>query len=55
VLGKPTVSLSSSSPNCAAGTPCGTDLQAQQAQTQHDVRKYLRVYPVVSLGLGYRF
>jgi hypothetical protein len=55
VLGKPTVSLSSSSASCGPGTPCGTDLQAQQAMTQHDVRKYLRVYPVVSLGLGYRF
>ena len=55
VLGKPTVSLSSSASTCAAGTPCGADLQAQQATTQHDVRKYLKVYPVLSLGLGYRF
>ncbi len=55
VLGKPTISLSATGAACAPGTACGNDLQAQQAQTQHDVRKYLKLFPVLSFGLGYRF
>jgi hypothetical protein len=55
VIGKPTLSLSASGAACAPGTSCGNDLQAQQAQTQHDVDKYLKVFPVIAFGLAYRF
>ena len=55
VVSKPTITLSASGSGCAPGTACGNDLQAQQTQTQHDVRKYLKVFPVLSFGLGYRF
>lgn len=52
-LGKPSITMNAtgadSIPQLAA------DVQAQQAKTQHDVRKFLKVYPVLSLGLGYRF
>ena len=53
VLGKPTISLTST--GAASNPQLASDLQAQEAKTQHDVRRYLKVYPVVSLGLGYRF
>jgi len=53
VLGKPKIFLNAtgadSIPQLAA------DIQTQQAQTQHDVRKVLKVYPVLSFGFGYRF
>lgn len=52
-LGKPSITLNAtgadSIPQLAA------DILAQQTKTQHDVRKFLKVYPVLSLGLGYRF
>ncbi len=53
VLGKPTISLTST--GAATNPQLASDLQAEQAKTQHDVRRYLKVYPVLSLGLGYRF
>ena len=53
VLAKPTISLTST--GAATNSQLASDLQAEQATTQHDVRKYLKVYPVMSLGLGYRF
>jgi len=53
VLGKPAISLTST--GAASNPQLASDLQVQQAKTQHDVRKYLKVYPVMSLGLGYRF
>ncbi len=52
VIGKPKVSLSSTG---AAGNPAlAADLQAQQVKTQDDVDK-LKLYPVLSFGLAYRF
>lgn len=53
VLGKPSITLTST--GAASNPQLASDLQAQEAKTQHDVRKYLKVYPVMSLGLGYRF
>ena len=53
IITKPTISLTST--GAASNPQLAADLQAQETKTQHDVRKYLKVYPVLSLGLGYRF
>jgi hypothetical protein len=52
-LGKPAVSLTAT--GGASNPQLAADLKAQADKTQHDVRKYAKVYPVVSLGLAYRF
>ena len=52
-IGKPTISLSAT--GAAADPALRANLQAQVAKTQHDVQKYLKVYPVLSFGLAYRF
>jgi hypothetical protein len=53
VIGKPTISLSATG---AANNPALlADLQAQIDKTRTDVDKYLKVYPVLSFGLAYRF
>ena len=53
VIGQPTITLSATG---AANDPALlADMQAQVAQTQSDVRKYLKVYPVLAFGLALRF
>jgi hypothetical protein len=53
VLGKPTINLAAT--GAASNPDVASDLQAQRATTQHDVRKYLKVDPVLAFGIGYRF
>ena len=55
VIEKPRILLSASGTSCRPGTACAADLQAQQATTEHDVRKFLKVFPVLAFGLAYRF
>jgi hypothetical protein len=53
VIGQPTITLSATG---AANDPTLlADVQAQVTQTQTDVRKYLKVYPVLAFGLAIRF
>lgn len=52
VLGKPHISLTAT--GAAQNAQLRSDLQAQADETQRDVRKYLKVYPLLSFGLGYR-
>jgi len=52
-LGKPTINLAAT--GAASNPDVASDLQAQSATTQHDVRKYLKVDPVLAFGIGYRF
>ncbi len=51
ILGKPSVALDAT--GAASNPQLAADLQAQQSRTQHDVRKFLKVYPVLWLGLAY--
>jgi hypothetical protein len=53
VIGKPTITLSAT--GAASNAALLSDLQAQVNKTQSDVQKYLKVYPVLSFGLAYRF
>lgn len=52
MIGQPSVTLTAT--GAATGSQLATDLQAQADTTQHDIRKYAKVYPVISLGLAYR-
>ena len=51
-IGKPKATLNAT--GAASDPQLATDLQAQQDKTQKDVQK-LAVYPVIQLGLAYRF
>jgi hypothetical protein len=51
-IGKPTVSLTASNAN--SGSQLATDLQAQIKKQQNDANN-IPVYPVLSLGIAYRF
>ncbi len=53
MIGQPTVTLAAS--GAAPGSQLATDLQAQADTTQHDIRKYAKVYPVLGVGVAFRF
>jgi hypothetical protein len=52
-IGKPTVGLSATS--AIPGSTLAQDVAAERDEIQRDVDKYLKVYPVISIGLGLRF
>jgi hypothetical protein len=52
-IGKPTIGLTASS--AVPGSTLAEDVEAERQQVQADVNKYLKVYPVVNLGLAIRF
>ncbi|HUK20716.1 MAG TPA: hypothetical protein VLV45_04065 [Gemmatimonadales bacterium] len=53
VVAKPTVSLAAT--GAAANGQLASNLQAQVDTTQQDIDKYVKVYPVLSIGIGLRF
>ena len=53
VIAQPTVTLTAT--GAAANPTLAANLKAQADTTQADVDKYLKVYPVLSLGIGVRF
>ena len=53
MIGQPSVTLTAT--GAASNPQLATDLQAQADTTQHDIRKYAKVYPVISFGLAFRF
>jgi hypothetical protein len=52
-LGRPTFTLRAS--GAAGDGELAADVAAQQASTQRDVDRYLKLYPVLSTGLSFRF
>jgi hypothetical protein len=53
MIGKPTVTLTAT--GAASNPQLAADLQAQADTTQHDIRKYAKVYPVLGVGVAFRF
>jgi hypothetical protein len=53
MIGQPTVTLAAT--GAAPGSQLAADLQAQADTTQHDIRKYAKIYPVISFGVAFRF
>ena len=52
-IGKPTIGLSASA--ATPGSALAQDVEEERLKIQADVNKYLKVYPVISLGLAIRF
>lgn len=52
-IGKPTIALSASA--ATPGSALAADVEAERVKIADKVNKYLKVYPVVSLGLAIRF
>ena len=52
-IGKPKLSLVATNPSNIPNL--ATDVEAQRVKTENDVQKYAKIYPVISLGLAYRF
>jgi hypothetical protein len=53
VVGKPRFELNAT--GAATDPQLAADIQAQTAKTKHDIHKFIKGYPVVSMGLVYRF
>ena len=52
-IGAPTLGLSASS--AVPGSTLAADVEAERRDIQDDIDRYLKVYPVLSLGLALRF
>lgn len=52
-FGGPDFTLSAT--HATAGSPLAADIAIEQAEIQHELDKYAKVYPVVSLGFSVRF
>jgi len=52
ILARPKVALTST--GAASNAQLRADLGAQQDEIQHDIDKWLKAYPVISLGLAYK-
>jgi len=55
VIGTAKVALTATGPANTPGSPLANDLATQQQNTQNDIDKWAKVWPVLSLGFAYRF